>query len=182
MSKRPLNERNSSIEELKRTIQTYLKENDNLMVLVNLTRCNEGSENYDAQIATIAQKIWDVYNSARVNKTDSPTFITWVNNNIRNAAFNEDIQLLKNLKLCFTNLQESGPIGNISERTDEILRKLLEQINKLEEPPLKTPRTSRTSGTSGGLRRKTKKKTNKKTNKKRKTKRRKTRRLKLKNN
>jgi hypothetical protein len=181
-----------TVEQLRKNIQNNLSNNTdntgNNMIVVELTKYNQLSNqksDYVNEFIAIVQEIWDMYNRARVNKKDPPTFIEWVNTKIEKNAFNKDMDQLQGLKWCFSILQELGPVigpQGIPLRTDLIQQEIQKQINQLEqqdelkEPPKKTPRRS------GGLRKKTKGKTKKKTNKKRKTKRRKTRRLKLKNN
>lgn len=179
-----------TVEQLRKNIQNNLTNKpDNNMIVVELTKYNQLSNqksDYVNEFIAIAQEIWDTYNLARVMGRDPPTFIEWVNTKIEENAFNKDMDQLQGLKWCFSILQELGPVigpQGIPLRTDLIQQEIQKQINKLEESSLKTPRTSSTSRTSGGLRRKTNKKTNKKRKtKRRKTKRRKTRRLKLKNN
>jgi len=120
MSKRHAHE---SIEELKRTIQIYLKENDNLMVLVNLTKygtlSNQNKE-YEDKFIAIAQEIWNAYDNKRLKEKEeekSLNFIEWINSNIKKGAFNRDIEQLDSLQWCFSILQERGPMKT-KERTD----------------------------------------------------------------
>jgi hypothetical protein len=168
---------NESEQELKAKIQKNLINNDNLMIIVELRKYNTSEK-----IGVIAEEIWKSYNRARVNRTDPPTFIQYINDNIERNAFNRDSEQLQSLKMCFSILQELGlgqvigPKG-IQPRTDEIQRKIIEQINELEQTPT-------LAGRRKTKRRKTNKrrKTKRRKTRRRKTKRRKTKRLRLKNN
>jgi len=140
------------------------------MIIVELRKYNTSEK-----IGVIAEEIWKSYNHARVNKTDPPTFIQYINDNIERNAFNRDSEQLQSLKMCFSILQETGPVigpKGILLRTDEILENIIKQINELEQTP-----------TLAGRRKTKKRKTKRRKTKRRKIKKkRKTRRLRLKNN
>jgi hypothetical protein len=62
---------NESEQQLKTNIQRYLKENDNLMILVNLTKygtLSNTNKEYEDKFIAIAQEIWNAYDNKRLKE------------------------------------------------------------------------------------------------------------------
>jgi hypothetical protein len=62
---------NESVQQLKTNIQTYLKENDNLRILVNLTKygtLSNKNKEYEDKFIAIAQEIWNAYDNKRLKE------------------------------------------------------------------------------------------------------------------